>query len=143
MLIDWPEAKPERVATLERVHQWAHSKFVYVKDYDRWNHDFSGNGDHWETDAELIDDLVGKGYVEGDCDAFAKMCWMALRRLEIDSRLVLCTVEDGSWHLVCECDGWILDNRSPVVTARETLEQLGYRWVSKSGFKPGGQWTTC
>ena len=142
MLI-WPTASDNLADTVERVHSWAYQRFIYVPDEARWSENFASNGDHWETDAELIEDMVHDGFLEGDCDAFAKLCWAALRRLSVASRLVTCRTETGGLHLVCEASGWVLDNRMVRAVPREELERLGYRWIAKSGFLPGGQWTTA
>ena len=141
-MLTWPDRGEDLEATLHNVVRWAHSRFEYVPDLDRWKENFSFNGDHWETDAELLADMQNNGRVRGDCDAFAKMCWMALRSLAVPSRLVLCLDETGGGHLVCEASGWILDNRYAVVIPRDELERLGYEWLSKSGYAPGQQWTT-
>lgn len=142
-MLKLPEAGADLEATVHAVHGWAMARFVYVPDLERWHQDLAPNGDHWETDAELLADLERAGRVLGDCDAFAKLCWLVLRRLGVPSRLVACQAETGGWHLVCEASGWILDNRMPVATPREDLERLGYRWHSKSDYEPGGQWTTA
>lgn len=138
-----PEAKPSLEATVAQVHGWALARFAYVRDEDRWTVNLAPNGDHWETDAELLADLEVRGQVEGDCDAFAKLCWLILRRLGVASRLVYCEIKGLGYHLVCEASGWILDNRSPVPTTREEAEGRGYRWISMSAHQPGGQWTVA
>ena len=53
------------------------------------------------------------------------------------NRLVYVKTETGEGHLVCEVDGWILDNRQPRVTERDLLP---YQFISISGFKPGEPW---
>jgi predicted transglutaminase-like cysteine proteinase len=143
-MIPLPAPAADHESTLQAVHSWAHVHFTYIPDEIRWLSNAPGtaaNGDHWETDAELLADLEAHGRVHGDCDAFAKLCWLALRRLEIPSRLLACQTETGGWHLVCEAGGWVLDNRQPVIASRQDLERLGYRWHSMSAFLPGGQWT--
>ena len=141
--MDWPTKGEDIEDTVQGVHQWALHRFVYVKDNERWAGDPNlWIGEHWETDAELIADLDTKGFVSGDCDAFAKLCWLALRKLHIPSRLVVCNTETGEGHLVCESEGWVMDNRyMTVVTRQELEERIGYRWQSMSGFLPGGAWT--
>lgn len=142
-MLTWPERAETPEKTVENVHKWAMARFDYIPDAQRWASGFALNGDHWETRAEIEADLEA-GTVRGDCDAFAMMCWMALRRLNEPSRLVYCTTENGQGHLVCEASGWILDNRQPVPEVRHILEQrIGYTWIAKSGFQPGEQWTTA
>lgn len=142
-MLSWPAAGADLADTVSRVHAWAYQRFIYAPDEARWTENFARNGDHWETDAELIEDLLHDGFLEGDCDAFAKLCWKALRNLDVNSRLVTCWAEDGGLHLVCEASGWILDNRMVRAAPREELERLGYRWIAKSGYQPGWEWTTA
>lgn len=144
-VIEYPQRQETHEATLRAVHAWAHAHFAYVPDPVRWPAGSEGvafNGDHWESDAELEADLRAFGRVRGDCDAFAKLCWKALRRLGIPSRLVLCQDENAGWHLVCEAAGWVLDNRQPVLVSNVDLADMGYRFHSMSGYAPGQQWTS-
>ncbi len=144
-MLTWPAAGDTLEETVYAVQAWAHQRFEYVRDDVRWAGDPNlWVGEHWESDAELLADLSNeRGIVRGDCDAFAKMCWMALRRLNVPARLVFCKAETGEGHLVCEASGWVLDNRYRIATPRQELEQLGYQWMAKSDFVPGGQWTTA
>lgn len=144
-MLTLPESKGDLLSTLNSIHSWALHRFVYVPDEVKWaNSPDLWIQEHWETNAEIWADLEGFGTLEGDCDAFAKLCWLLCRRLQIPSRLVFCKTETKGSHLVCEASGWILDNRQPTVTSNTTLEEnIGYTWVSKSGFEPGQQWTTC
>jgi predicted transglutaminase-like cysteine proteinase len=143
MLI-WPAKQATLEETVRAVHSWVTDRFLYIPDEVRWKdaptEHFSAQGDHWETDAEILDELDRKNWISGDCDAFAKLCWMALRKLEVPSRLVFCITENGVGHLVCEASGWILDNRQGAAVPRQ---DLSYRWIAKSDFLPGGQWTTA
>lgn len=141
-MIAWPQRGPDLEASASRVHRWALDHFNYVRDDARWAGDqYLFFGDHWETNAELERDLDSvAGVVHGDCDAFAKLCWMALKRAGERARLVFCTAETGEGHLVCEASGWILDNRQPSIATRDELGNLGYRWISMSGFESGQPW---
>lgn len=129
---------------LSEIHTWAKHHFVYTPDSIRWKESVVFD-EHWETREEIENELRDKGYVKGDCDAFAMMCWMACRKSKIKARLVFCTVgilggNDG--HLVCEANGYILDNRMPVVMTNTDLEKnYAYVFISKSGYEPGEQWT--
>lgn len=142
-MIAFPARQDTIEAAVRAVHAWALNHFIYERDDSRWAGDrWLILGERWETDAELIADIDRDGYVRGDCDAFAKLCWLALRHQGIPSRLVMCTTETGEGHLVCEAEGWVLDNRMPTLQPRADLERIGYRWQSMSAFEPGGQWTT-
>lgn len=143
-MLNWPSAGEDIKGTCDGVHAWARQRFVYMTDDVRWKGDQNlKGGEHWEKDDELLDELEKNGYVRGDCDAFAKMCWLAMRRLNAPARLVFC-LYGNTGHLVCEAQGWIMDNRQIEVVPREELEKhQGYMWLSKSGYLPGEEWTTC
>ena len=119
-------------AELNRIHQAALSKFQYVSDQSRFN-----TQEHWMVPDELKVDLQCDGTVFGDCDDFAAYCVMECRQQNIPARFVMCRCENGELHLVCESDGWILDNRQPIVCRQDDLP---YQWISISGFKPGDPW---
>lgn len=144
-MLTWPTAGETISETAENVHWWALQHFRYVEDAVRWKNDPDLKFDErWEKDSELLEDLEARGFVEGDCDAFAKMCWMAMRRLSAPARLVFCQLFGGGYHLVCEAEGWIMDNRQRGIMSRDELAQNhGYTWISKSGYLPGEQWTTA
>ena len=111
-------------AELNRIHQEALGKFHYTTEV----------AEHWMTPEEL------KAYpqLHGDCDDFAGYCVMRLREKNIPARFVFCKAP-GGYHLVCESDGWILDNCQPMVCRQDDLD---YQWISISGFKPGDAWHT-
>lgn len=137
------ENAEEVLEALDEVHTWAWQHFRYVPDTERWKNDpFLWIGEHWETREEINKDLATQGYVSGDCDAFAMMCWMELRKNNIKSRLVFCKV-NGEGHLVVEHEGWILDNRFGGVMSNTFLEKHeGYKFLAKSGYEPNEEWTT-
>ena len=151
MLIAYPTAGSDLKGTLNKVSEWCKRRFRYVDDDARWGHTpdglmLFGHKEHWETDKELENDLRNFGEVVGDCDAYAKLVWKCLRNLGVKSRLVLCTVPDGQGgrggHLVCEAGGMILDNIQIGPTSNtDCVNDLGYIFLSKSGFQPGGEWT--
>jgi len=122
----------ELIAELQSVLDSVQNKFVWESDSRVWS-----KPDHWETieDVAAVTDSGGK--VHGDCDQHALLCRQALRAKNIPNRLVLCLTELGECHLVCEVDGWILDNRFPRVTERDLLN---YKWVAVSGFNAGDPW---
>lgn len=122
----------ELIAELQTVLDSVQSHFVWEPDSKVWS-----KPDHWEAleDVAAVTDADGK--VHGDCDQHALLCRQALRAKNIPNRLALCLTETGECHLVCEADGWILDNRFPRVMERDLLN---YKWVSISGFNPGDPW---
>lgn len=129
-------------AIADEVHQWALHHFFYEKDTDRWFNDPALILDeHWESREQIEHDLGVRGAVHGDCDAFAMMCWFALQKAGVKSRLVFCHVETGEGHLVCMTKGGlVLDNRQMRVASNMDLHRMGYKFLSMSGFEPGEAW---
>lgn len=116
---------------LTKIHQDALKNFSYCSDQERFN-----SSEHWMVPTEIVADLQN-GKLVGDCDDFAALCAMRCREAGLPARFVLCRCEDGGLHLVCEVDGWILDNRQPVVSRRDDLP---YEWISISGYRQGDTW---
>lgn len=98
-----------------------------------------GKVEYWVTLEEIESIVRQYGKLRGDCDDFATICVGELRKLGYPARFVFCRV-GGEYHLVAECDGWILDNRYDRVSSKEDLEREGYSWISISGTKPGDHW---
>lgn len=118
---------------LDRVLKDVQSRFTYVPDIERWK-----LMDYWIGSKSPGVDFEGQ--VSGDCDDHALMCRYALNKLNIPNRLVFLIIPAmQSAHLVCECKGWILDNRYPMLNRKEDLNQ-DYTWVSISGYKEGEEW---
>ncbi len=136
MASKWPTraAHESLVDAIRNVYDWAIARFTYTGDAEQF-----GIPEHWPTRAEIEAQLAHGGRIVGDCDDFAFACHYALRTMGIDSTLVLCWTEPGqkpgTYHMVCHCAGYILDNRAPRVMRREELErgapELGlgaYEW---------------
>lgn len=75
----------------------------------------------------------------GDCEDFALACRKLCRAENIQTRLVVCTV-DGVGHCVLEASGWILDCNYDEAKSRDELEKQGYVWYYISGFNPRDDW---
>jgi len=105
--------------------------FEYVDDKSFWN-----TPEHWE-DPKYIAQQIETGKVEGDCDNFALACRYLLNQAKVPNRIAMCLTEDGEGHLVCEAEGWILDNRQ---TRVRSWGELPYKWLKISGYKVGEPW---
>ena len=92
--------------------------------------------EEWRSKQQLVSDLLD-GVLEDDCDGFALYCWHECRDRGLKARLVFCRTETGGGHLVCEHDGWVLDNRYTWVRSKD---ELPYTWISISGYSPGEAW---
>lgn len=67
---------------------------------------------------------------------------MIKEELNVPTRLVVCVVETGEWHLVCSVENYLLDNRQDagVVLSKEELEESGYVFKYMSGLNPKENW---
>jgi predicted transglutaminase-like cysteine proteinase len=109
------------------VHKTRLNSFLYVPDREQY-----GLTEHW-PDREQI---PAPGTIfKGDCDDFAHACYWDLEDMGIESNLIYCKTETGGGHLVCECGGYILDNRQRTVLA---IADISYTWISAG--RPGGKW---
>lgn len=122
------------VKRLEAIHKQALNLFVYKSDQAVFN-----KAEHWATRDEIAHDIIRTGKFTGDCDDFAAYCVAKCRDIDLPARFVFCQTETGEYHLVCECMGYILDNRLDAVLP---FSQVKYVWISISGSKPGAPWTS-
>lgn len=105
--------------------------FTYRSDPELWLRE-----DHWEDPIQLLDQLT-KGEIIGDCDNFALACRFLLLQANIPNRIAMCLTESGEGHLVCEAEGYVLDNRQSTIMAWKSLP---YKWIKISDYKIGGPW---
>lgn len=103
---------------LQSILNKAHAGHRYIEDQDQY-----GVEEYWTID------------LRGDCEDFALWCRQELKKIGIESNLILCKTENGEGHLVCDVEGWILDNRHYHVMPKNRLE---YTWL-KLG-RPDGRW---
>ena len=114
---------------LSKIHKQVISRFKYISDEEQ-----QGMVEHWQFPVE-------EGLILDDCDGFAIACRKLVKDLtHYDTRLILCTTEDGEYHLVCAVGDFILDNRFPFPTRKDILERLGYNFKYCSGLHAGEFW---
>jgi hypothetical protein len=127
-MLDWPTKKQHYEDDADfylRIFRWAMSHFAYDSDEDVWN-----EPDHWDSLEDLESLVVAKGRIVGDCDDFAQLCRHALAKLDIPTRLVICTVENGGLHCVAETpEGWVFDNRQQGIVAWPHLLSVEYKKI--------------
>lgn len=117
---------------LKKVHSLVFKNFEYQTDKEQY-----GVIEKW---VEPDTSYNGRQKLVGDCEDFALHCRKLLREKGIKTRLVFCTVEDGSGHLVLEASGFILDNRETRVVTNAHLMRKGYTFLKISGFESGDPW---
>ena len=95
---------------------------------------YKGGADFWPGPSDI--DYEGE-HVKGDCKVHTLLCRHALRKLGIDSRIMICLTGQGGVHCVLEVDGWIMDNLHRDVMPRD---KLPYNWIERSGVHAGDEW---
>lgn len=111
--------------------------FNYIKDIFHLdeNSEWYDRPEEWE-DSALIFDQMSQGKITGDCNNFVLACRHLLDTAGIKNRIILCKTQD-EYHLVCEVDGWILDNTQPRI---RSWSELSYEWIKISGFEKKEPW---
>ena len=118
--------KMNLVNTLQSILDEVHRGFTYIHDIDN-----QGVNEWW-------DNVSKGGDINGDCEEFARRCCLLARDKGLNARLVFCGVHNPLGdHLVCEVEGYILDNRSNWVKPKAHIH---YTWISISGYSPGDPW---
>ena len=115
-----------------KVHRQVKDLFIWTADKEVF-----GESDHWKSFA----DEVERGDVfKGDCDDFSLSCSELLIRQGTDPtkiRIAYCKTETGVGHLVCICDGWVIDNRQRDIIA---WDDLPYEWHKSMRIDEKGIW---
>lgn len=112
--------------------------FDYVHSIFKHSSDpvFFEQHEYWE-DPKFIVQQLETGEVFGNAKIFALVCRYILSKAKVPNRIVMCLTENGETHLVCEAEGWILDNRQ---TRLRTWGALPYKWIKISGYQLGEPW---
>jgi len=117
---------------LRAIHRKVIKNFTYKTDTAQY-----GMAEKWVMPPE---DFSGFSTIVGDCEDFALACRKLAREADLRSRLIYCTVANGSGHCVLEVDGYILDNNESKVRTREDMSIKGYKWIAISGYNSGDKW---
>jgi len=103
---------------LINIREEVFSRFIEIDDLSQY-----GEKDYW---ARPIESMNRKGKITGDCEEFALAAQALCKARGIEnSRIVFCLTERGIAHIVLEVEGWIIDNRVPVVERG----YLNYTWL--------------
>lgn len=141
-LVDIPTGGRE---PLRCIVDWLAHHFQYLSDQEQYK-----VPDVWPTREDVSASLEkNEGVLVGDCDdhAFAAV-FLCKDVADLKARVVLCYVETGDYHAVCETEqGWVLDNRFPGrLHTWDELERTGYKRDKMSGFFEYGdadRWVSC
>ncbi len=116
-------------AEISEIHQQVFKRFKWQPDETTF-----GVKEHWGLPKEEGDLLVG------DCDNFAYAVFTKLKEVGETPRLMFCKTEQDEYHLVCECGGWVSDNRHRWVKTVLGLESRGYTFLAFSDISGGDKW---
>ena len=117
----------------QRLHNELFANHEYITDIFKL-----GVGDLWE---EIPYAIAGKIKVIGDCEEYARTMCAKLREKGYKARLVLCLNEKKEGHLICESDGFVIDNRfKKVMTVNRIRNRHSYQFIAVSSYEPGGKW---
>jgi len=118
---------------LKKLQTDLHSKFTWISDEEKY-----GLAEHW---GPLPEDFREVEYLNGDCEEFARIACQELRSAGLRARLIYCFVENNlGAHLICECEGWLLDNRFVFPRTIHAARKAGYKLISISGYEAGDTW---
>lgn len=106
--------------------------FKYITDANKL-----GVVELWEP---IPEDFLLGDTITGDCEEIARTACEELRKLDFRARLIYCLTENKAGHLVCEIEGWIMDNRYKRLTSVNKLNAKGYQLIAVSGYKAGEPW---
>lgn len=121
---------------LSEMHRVLRERFNYITDQDK-----HGIKEFWE-DTSLSKNIARTGITRftGDCEEFAMESMRKARDAGFHARLVVCRVETGEGHAICEVasadytEAFYFDNRQLKVV---TLAELkGYKFVAVSPWDP-------
>ncbi|QVD49196.1 hypothetical protein LUCX_126 [Xanthomonas phage vB_XciM_LucasX] len=121
---------------LSDLHRQIREKFTYITDQQK-----HGMVERWEDSSTLLN--IGRSGVTrftGDCEEFALVAADGARRYGYNVRLVVCYVETGEGHCLCEVasedftEAFYLDNRQIKLSTRDDLKK--YKFVAVSPWNP-------
>ena len=121
---------------LSDLHRDMREKFTYLSDQQK-----HGLVERW-GDASTLANIGRSGIssFDGDCEEFALVALDHARKLGFHARLVLCYVETGGAHAICEVaspdyqEAYFFDNRVLKVVTMTELQK--YRFISVSPWDP-------
>ncbi len=120
---------------LRAIHKRNMARFVYKTDLEQFK-----KHEYW-IDEKVLQAYVGtKLQFVGDCEEFARVCMFEAIAAGFDARLVICKIENGEGHCVCEVadpkrqQAWYMDNRRTKLVDVKGL--AGYVFYAASPWNP-------
>lgn len=122
---------------LSDLHRMIREKFHYITDQEKWK-----VIEWWEDSSTLRSNInrVGIQKFTGDCEEFSLISLEKAREHGFNARLVVCIVETGEGHAICEVaspdrtEAYYFDNRQIKVATAKDLEK--YRFVAVGPWNP-------
>lgn len=126
---------PDAIAKLQKIKSEMTRQHNYITDGKKWH-----MNEYWESDSVLAPMVNGSRRLNTDCEEYAIVSMRKAHQAGFNARLVICQVETGEGHCICEVssnDGtqaYYFDNRRPNVVPISGLK--GYRFYSVSPWNP-------
>ena len=123
---------------LSDLHRQIMEKFTYMTDQEKY-----GMVEQW-GDSSTLKNIGRSGVTRftGDCEEFALVSVAKAQELGYNARLVVCYVETGEGHAICEVaskdfsEAYFFDNRQHKVVVAAELISKKYRFVAVSPWNP-------
>jgi predicted transglutaminase-like cysteine proteinase len=117
---------------LSDLHRELREKFNYIRDAEK-----HAMIERWE-DASTLKNIGRSGVTKftGDCEEFALVSLDKARAMGFHARLVLCQVETGEHHAICEVaspdyqEAYFFDNRVLKILVLNELKHYTFKTVS-------------
>lgn len=123
---------------LADLHRDILEKFTYMSDQEKF-----GMVEHWQDEVTLKNiGRTGVTKFTGDCEEFARVSVDKARAAGYNARLVVCYVETGEGHALCEvaskdfAEAYFFDNRQHKIVVAEELIAKRYKFVAVSPWNP-------
>lgn len=121
---------------LSDLHRQIMEKFNYLTDREK-----HGLVERWE-DSSTLKNIGRTGITRftGDCEEFALVSMDKARQHGFNARMVLCLVETGEGHAICEVasrdyrEAYFFDNRQHKLATAEQLKK--YKFIAVSPWNP-------
>lgn len=120
---------------LRDIHKRNMARFIYKTDAEQYQ-----KHEYW-IDERVLQAYVGTKLVfTGDCEEFARVCMFEAMAAGYRARLVICKLENGEGHCLCEVadplreQAWYMDNRRTKLVDVKGL--AGYQFYAASPWNP-------
>lgn len=126
---------PDQLQQLQHIQVETLRHFVYTS--DQVTH---GLVEYWPTFNDVKSAILDNATFREDCDGFAIVCMNRAMQAGFKARLVVCQVETGEGHCICEVtsydetQAYYFDNRRKTLVAAK--DEINYKFVAVGPWNP-------